>query len=64
MEFLLWVDLREVLVLFEIEELSGPQIAELLGIAEGTVASRIRRAREAFSEEVARWQKGASTRSK
>src|SRR5207244_3672092 len=43
-------DLREVLVLFEIEELSGPQSAELLGIAEGTEAPRIRRARYALVE--------------
>ncbi|HEY1536513.1 MAG TPA: sigma-70 family RNA polymerase sigma factor [Polyangiaceae bacterium] len=49
-------DLREVLVLFELEELSGGEIAKLLGVAEGTVASRLRRAREAFSAEVRRWQ--------
>lgn len=41
-------DLREVFVLHEIEELSGPAIAELLGIPTGTVASRLRRARAAF----------------
>jgi RNA polymerase sigma-70 factor, ECF subfamily len=50
-------DLREVLVLFELEELSGGEIAKLLGIAEGTVASRLRRAREAFTVEVTRWQR-------
>ena len=53
---LLSPDLREVLVLFELEELSGAEIAKLLGIAEGTVASRLRRARQAFSAEVRRWQ--------
>lgn len=48
------VELRAVFVLFEIEELSVPQIAELVGIPEGTVASRLRRAREAFQAAVRR----------
>jgi RNA polymerase sigma-70 factor, ECF subfamily len=37
---------RDAFVLFEIEELSAPQVAELLGVPVGTVASRVRRARE------------------
>ncbi|HVU04122.1 MAG TPA: sigma-70 family RNA polymerase sigma factor [Polyangiaceae bacterium] len=41
-------DLRDVLVLFELEELSLDEIAELLEIPRGTAASRLRRAREAF----------------
>lgn len=41
-------ELKTVFVLFELEELSVPQIAELVGIPEGTIASRLRRAREAF----------------
>jgi RNA polymerase sigma-70 factor (ECF subfamily) len=41
-------ELRTVLVLFELEELSGPEIAGVLGLAEGTVASRLRRARKEF----------------
>jgi RNA polymerase sigma-70 factor (ECF subfamily) len=41
-------ELGTVFVLFELEGISGPEIAELLGIPEGTVASRLRRAREAF----------------
>jgi RNA polymerase sigma-70 factor (ECF subfamily) len=40
------LDLRAVLVLHEGEEMSVPEIAELLGIPTGTVASRLRRARE------------------
>lgn len=40
--------LREVLVLVEIEELSTPEVAELLSIPRGTVCSRLRRARTAF----------------
>ncbi len=45
-------DLRETFVLYEIEELTSPQIAETLGIPLGTVASRLRRARDAFKDAV------------
>lgn len=45
-------ELRTVLVLFELEELTTPQVAELLGIPTGTVASRVRRARQVFESEV------------
>jgi len=41
-------DLVTVFVLFELEEMSTAKIAELLQIPRGTVASRLRRAREAF----------------
>jgi RNA polymerase sigma-70 factor (ECF subfamily) len=41
-------DLREVLVLFELEELTMREIAEALELPQGTVASRIRRARTGF----------------
>ena len=41
-------DLRTVFVLYEIEELTVVQIAELLDIKLGTVSSRLRRARQAF----------------
>jgi RNA polymerase sigma-70 factor (ECF subfamily) len=47
-------ELRRVLVLAELEEASVPSIAELEGIAEGTAASRLRRAREAFGKLLAR----------
>jgi RNA polymerase sigma-70 factor (ECF subfamily) len=47
-------DLREVFVLSQIEELSAPQVAALLGIPVGTVASRLRRARQAFSTQLTR----------
>ena len=49
-------DLREVLVLFEIEELGIGEIAEVLQIPMGTVGSRLRRARERFKAAVARHQ--------
>ncbi len=45
-------DLRAAFVLFEMEGLSTPEMAELLGIPLGTVASRLRRAREAFERQV------------
>lgn len=41
--------LREAFVLFELEEIEIPAIAEILGIPLGTVGSRLRRAREEFS---------------
>lgn len=47
-------DLRAVFVLYELEELTGAEIAELLAIPAGTVASRVRRAREAFEQIVKR----------
>jgi RNA polymerase sigma-70 factor (ECF subfamily) len=45
---------RVVFVLFEIEDLSATEIAELLQIPSGTVASRLRRGRELFYKAVSR----------
>lgn len=42
-------ELRAVFILFEIEEMSAGEIAELLGIPVGTAKSRLRRAREDFA---------------
>lgn len=42
------VDLRIVFVLCELEELTIPEVAALVGIPTGTAASRLRRAREHF----------------
>lgn len=47
-------ELRTVFVLFELEELTSVEIAELLGVPIGTVASRLRRAREDFQERIQR----------
>jgi len=47
-------ELRTVLVLSEIEGLEGKEIAEMLSIPTGTVASRLRRAREDFQSAVKR----------
>jgi RNA polymerase sigma-70 factor (ECF subfamily) len=48
-------DLRTVFVLYEMEELTVPEIAKIVEIPEGTAASRLRRARESFSDLVRRW---------
>jgi RNA polymerase sigma-70 factor (ECF subfamily) len=44
------LDHRAVLLLREVEELSGAEIAQALGVAEGTVKSRLARAREALRQ--------------
>ncbi len=46
-------DLRVVFVLFELEEMTGAEIAAILAIPMGTVAPRLRRARADFRERVA-----------
>lgn len=53
-------ELRAVFVLFEIEEMSTPEIATLLEIPLGTAASRLRRAREEFDRRVARLNAASS----
>ena len=49
-------DLRTVFVLHEIEQQTAPEIAAALGIALGTVASRLRRARDDFSARLSRFR--------
>jgi RNA polymerase sigma-70 factor, ECF subfamily len=44
--------LKEAFILFELEDMTVPQIAELLAIPTGTVASRLRRARAQFQKAV------------
>ncbi len=53
-------ELRAAFVLFELEELTAPQIADLLAIPVGTVASRVRRAREIFRAAAERFRRSAS----
>ncbi|MBX3227292.1 MAG: sigma-70 family RNA polymerase sigma factor [Labilithrix sp.] len=50
-------DLRAAFVLFELDELTVPEIAQLLDVPEGTAASRLRRAREDFRSRVAELKK-------
>jgi RNA polymerase sigma-70 factor (ECF subfamily) len=47
---------REVFVLFEIEQMTRDEVAEALGIPPGTVASRLRKAREEFRAAAGRLQ--------
>jgi RNA polymerase sigma-70 factor, ECF subfamily len=47
-------ELRQVFVLFELEELTMREIAAALRLPAGTVASRLRRAREMFKAEAAK----------
>ncbi len=45
---------REVLVLCDVEERARAEVAQILGLPEGTVGSRLRLARRAFREEATR----------
>jgi RNA polymerase sigma-70 factor (ECF subfamily) len=53
LEAMSW-ELRTVFVMFELEGLSSPEIAEVLGVSRGTVASRLRLARDAFERSAQR----------
>jgi RNA polymerase sigma-70 factor (ECF subfamily) len=55
-------DLREAFVLFELEELTAPEVAAIIGVPEGTVASRVRRARTEIRASFERWRKLGETR--
>lgn len=50
------LELRAVLIMFEVQEMTTPEIAEILGIPLGTAASRLRRAREDFKKRVESFQ--------
>lgn len=50
------LELKAAFVLFELEELSVPQIAEVLGVPPGTVSSRLRSARAEFQAAIKRLQ--------
>jgi RNA polymerase sigma-70 factor (ECF subfamily) len=51
-------DLRLPLALSAIDELSSPEIAVLMGIAEGTVRTRIMRARQILKQKLAKYEVG------
>lgn len=48
------MDLRAVFVLSEVEQMTAPEIASVLLVPQGTVASRLRRARDEFQRRVRR----------
>jgi RNA polymerase sigma-70 factor (ECF subfamily) len=48
------IDLRTVFVMHELEEMTMAEIADVLAVAPGTIASRLRRAREEFSRQAQR----------
>ena len=48
------IELRLVFVLYELEELTTREIAAMIGVPIGTIASRLRRGREAFQAIVRR----------
>ena len=48
------LELRTVLVLFELEQLTKNEVAELLELPVGTAVSRLRRAREEFRAQLKR----------
>lgn len=52
-------DLVTVFVLFELEGMSTPEIADLIQIPVGTAASRLRRARQAFRAAAQRLERGS-----
>lgn len=56
-------DKREVFVLAELEQMSAPEIAEVLGANLNTVYSRIRKARKVFEAALARHQARGARRS-
>lgn len=60
------LDLRSVVILFELEQLTTEEIGRMLDLPPGTVASRIRRARELIEAQMKRMraqdeQRGVST---
>lgn len=51
-------DIREVFVLFELEDLTAVEIGEALDIPVGTASSRLRRAREHFRAQISLLRRG------
>jgi RNA polymerase sigma-70 factor (ECF subfamily) len=54
-------ELRDVFVLFEIEDMTGDEIAGALGIPAGTAYSRLQTARKMFKQGVQRLEDGQGT---
>lgn len=49
------IDFQLIAEAFYIEEFTGPELAEMFGLPEGTVRSRIKRAKATIDELMARW---------
>jgi RNA polymerase sigma-70 factor (ECF subfamily) len=56
------IELRAVFVLHELEQKSSPEIAAMFALPLGTVASRLRRAREGFRDAIKRLQASRAPR--
>jgi RNA polymerase sigma-70 factor (ECF subfamily) len=56
------MELRAVFVLYELDGFTMAEIADALELAPGTVASRLRRAREQFETRVARLERSMRAR--
>jgi RNA polymerase sigma-70 factor (ECF subfamily) len=54
-------DVRAVFALYELEGMTAPEIAEVVGIPLGTVASRLRRGRELFQAALGSFTEEVST---
>ncbi len=52
-------ELRRPLALSTVEELNSREIAAIIGIPEGTVRTRLMRARQILKEKVTRWMEGS-----
>ena len=52
------MDLRTVFILFELEQMSRTEVARVLDLPAGTVASRLRKAREIFEQKLAEAEGG------
>jgi RNA polymerase sigma-70 factor (ECF subfamily) len=50
------VERRALLVMYELDEMTCEEIAEVLGIPVGTVHSRLHAAREEFKSALKRWK--------
>jgi RNA polymerase sigma-70 factor (ECF subfamily) len=53
---------RTAFILYELEELSGPECAELLGITENALGVRVHRARQEFSLRLQKLERAAARR--
>jgi RNA polymerase sigma-70 factor (ECF subfamily) len=58
------LELREVFVLCDLEEMPMREVADVLHMPPGTVASRLRRARELFNQAAQRLERHCASRAR